>query len=205
MATSATTQNWQNKENTGIPIYAHIIYLHTPHCIGHIWYKKWTNRSREYNSRRWLSFIDFPYTRTIYLSFWCYIIAPHKKHYRLYSLKNRTNHTWTPQTTIFRFTDLNDLLRFCYLFLVTETTSEISTAPSTAANSRKSAQTTIWSAVDIVRRLDGTGQAQKFAGSCLENAETGLRVDRCHLLTIHQYISNAVVKLTSGLRNLHHH
>jgi hypothetical protein len=82
MATAATTQIWQNTENTGPPIYAHIIYLHTPHCTGHNSYKKWTNRSREYNSWRWLWFIDFPYTRTIYLSFWCYIIPPHKKHYR---------------------------------------------------------------------------------------------------------------------------
>jgi len=103
----------------------------------------------------------------------------------LYSFKNRSNHTWTPQTTIFRFSDLNDLLRFCVLFLVTRTPRNFITAPSTAATRRKHANTIIWNALDIVRRLDGTGQAQKLAGSCLENGEPGLRVDRCHLLTIH--------------------
>jgi hypothetical protein len=106
----------------------------------------------------------------------------------LYSLKNRSKHTWTPQTTILRVTDLNDLLLFCDLFLVTgaRSTEPRISAPSTAAcNPPHRAITTICNAVDIVRRLDGTGQAQKLAGSCLENGEPGLRVDRCHLLTIH--------------------
>ncbi len=104
----------------------------------------------------------------------------------LYSLKNRSNHTWTPQTTIFRFNDLNDLLRFCDLVLHTDINRrENSSALSTAAIRVIPARMTIWIAIDIVRRLDGTGQAQNLAGSCLENGEPGLRVDRCHLLTIH--------------------
>jgi hypothetical protein len=106
----------------------------------------------------------------------------------LYSLKNRSNHTWTAQTTIFRFTDLNDLLRFCDLVLATIPKNPERrnwNAISTAAILRRPARRTICNAVEIVRRLDGTGQAQKLAGSCLENGEPGLRVDRCHLLTIH--------------------
>jgi hypothetical protein len=124
----------------------------------------------------------------------------------LYSLKNRSNHTWTPQTTIFRFTDLNDLLRFCDLVLGTRRRKHATMyAILTAAVRRPVAIITRWTAVDIVRRLDGTGQPQKLAGSCLENGEPGLRVGRCHLFTNHLYSSNAVVKLTSGLRRLHHH
>jgi hypothetical protein len=82
-------------------------------------------------------------------------------------------------------TDLNDLLRFCDLVLATRRRKHaIKFAVSTAAILRVDAIITIWTAVGIVRRLDGTGQAQKLAGSCLENGEPGLRVGRCHLLTI---------------------
>jgi hypothetical protein len=66
MATSATTQNWQHKKHHGGNICAHnIIYLHTPHCMGHIW-EKWTNKDREYNSWGWLWFIEFSYIPELY-------------------------------------------------------------------------------------------------------------------------------------------
>ncbi len=82
-------------------------------------------------------------------------------------------------------TDLNDLLRFCDLVLATRRRKHsIIIALSTAAILREEAITTSCTALAIVRRLDGTGQAQKLAGSCLENGEPGLRVGRCHLLTI---------------------
>jgi hypothetical protein len=78
-------------------------------------------------------------------------------------------------------------------------------ANSTAAILRLGAFFTIWKAFIIDRRVNGTGQAQKLACSCLEKGEPSLRVDSCHVLTIQEYTSNAVLKLTSGLRHLHCH
>jgi hypothetical protein len=57
-------------------------------------------------------------------------------------------------------------------------------AYSTAAILHPHAWLTICSAAIIARKLDGTGQAQKLASSCLEKSERSLRVDRRQLLTI---------------------
>jgi hypothetical protein len=85
-----------------------------------------------------------------------------------------------------RFTDLNDLLRFSDLVLAARRRKHaIIIAHSTAAILREEAITTSCTAIGIVRRLDGRRQAQKLAGSCLENGEPGLPVGRCHAFTIH--------------------
>jgi hypothetical protein len=166
-----------------------------------IWYKKWSNRSVwEHNSWGWVWFIDF---RTIYQNYIYYrsgVTSFHRtrntinrkadcRDFNLFASKQKRAHMHELHnlTTILRFTDLNDLLRFCDLVLATRRRQHaIIVARSTAAILRPEAISTRWAARrDTVRRRDGTGQAQKLARSCLENGEFGLRVDRCHLLTIH--------------------
>jgi hypothetical protein len=126
----------------------------------------------------------------MYLSFWCYIIPPHKKHYRKADCRGyirlKTEAT-THELQKPRFSDSLILTIFSGSATSSGTPTNTPTirAVSTAAFLVQVAKTTICKAVDIVRRLDGTGQAQKLAGSCLENGEPGLRVGRCHLLTIH--------------------
>ncbi len=111
-------------KNAGAPIHAHIIYCHRPHSIGHIWHKKWSNREWEYNSWRWPWLIDFPHNQN-YIPL---VLALHNSTaqetlaqsslHRIYSLQIWSNYASTPpQTTVFRFTDLNDLLWFSDLVL----------------------------------------------------------------------------------------
>jgi hypothetical protein len=96
--------------------------------------------------------------------------------HRVYSLQIWSNYASTPQTTVFRFTDLNDLLWFSDLVLGPYTSTSNGrinrecNAHSTAAILQLPAFLTIWRAVVTGRKL--------------ETCELSLRVDRCHLLTI---------------------
>jgi hypothetical protein len=83
----------------------------------------------------------------------------------IYWLKIWSNHAWTPQTTIFRCTDLNNLLSFSDLVLEANTSTRNwgRHRMYNAAILHPHAWLTICTTAIIARKLDGTGHAQKLA------------------------------------------